>query len=94
MNDSKQLQFAYAITIHKSQGSEFPMVIIPIHTCNYMMLQRNLLYTAITRGRQKVVVVGTQKAIKIAVKNAKALEKTNRKTFTRLNEDCPGTYRR
>lgn len=77
-NKKKELQFAYAITVHKSQGSEFPMVIIPIHTCNYLMLQRNLLYTAITRGRQKVVVIGTRKAIRIAVRNAKPVKRYNR----------------
>lgn len=78
VNKKKELQLAYAITVHKSQGSEFPMVIIPIHTCNYMMLQRNLLYTAVTRGRQKVVIIGTPKAVKLAVRNAKPTKRYNR----------------
>jgi len=50
---------AYAMSIHKSQGSEFPALVIPVHTQHYMMLQRNLLYTGITRGKRLVVLVGT-----------------------------------
>ncbi len=61
---------AYAITIHKSQGCEFPAVIVPVHTQHYIMLQRNLLYTAITRGKRLVVLLGTKKAVAIAVRNA------------------------
>jgi len=64
-----QLVHAYAISVHKSQGSEYPVVIIPIVTQHYVMLQRNLLYTAITRGRKLVVLVGTMKAIARAVRN-------------------------
>ena len=60
---------AYATTIHKSQGSEYPAVVIPIHTQHYVLLQRNLLYTGITRGKELVVLVGTKKAMSIAVKN-------------------------
>lgn len=56
------------MTVHKSQGSEYPVVVIPIHTQHYALLQHNLLYTAITRGRKLVVLVGIQKAIDIAVK--------------------------
>lgn len=70
-NELDELVLAYAVTIHKSQGSEYPVVIIPVHTAHYVMLQRNLLYTAITRGRRLVVLVGTKKAIAIAVKNQK-----------------------
>jgi len=66
---------AYAMTIHKSQGSEFPAVVIPVHTQHYMMLQRNLLYTGITRGRQLVVLVGMAKAVAIAVKRADAVKR-------------------
>jgi len=62
-----ELTLAFATTIHKSQGSEYPAVIIPLHTQHYMMLQRNLLYTGITRGRRLVVVVGSRKALSIAV---------------------------
>lgn len=69
--DLDELVLAYAITVHKSQGSEYPAVIIPVHTAHYVMLQRNLLYTAVTRGKGLVVLVGTKKAIAIAVKNHK-----------------------
>ena len=61
---------AYATTIHKSQGSEYPAVVIPVLTQHYAMLQRNLLYTGVTRGKQLVVLVGQPKAVAIAVKNA------------------------
>lgn len=60
---------AYAVTIHKSQGSEYPAVIIPVLTQHYILLQRNLLYTAVTRGKKLVVLVGTKKALQIAVNN-------------------------
>ena len=76
-----ELILSYAVTIHKSQGSEYPCVIIPLHTQHYMLLQRNLLYTAVTRGRQLVVLVGTKKALHIAVKKT---ESTRR--FTSLKE--------
>ena len=64
-----ELVHAYAVSIHKSQGSEYPAVVIPLHTQHYILLQRNLLYTAITRGRRLVVLVGTKKALSIAVNN-------------------------
>ena len=62
-----ELALAYALTIHKSQGSEYPAVVIPLHTQHYMMLQRNLLYTAITRGKKLVVLVGSKKALSLAI---------------------------
>ncbi|MCX6997310.1 MAG: ATP-dependent RecD-like DNA helicase [Kiritimatiellaeota bacterium] len=61
---------AYAITIHKSQGSEYPCVVVVLHTAHFVLLQRNLLYTAITRGRKLVVLVGSIKAVAMAVKRA------------------------
>jgi len=64
-----ELALAYAITIHKSQGSEFPAVVIPLATQHYPLLQRNLVYTAVTRGRKLVVLVGQRKALAIAVRN-------------------------
>ncbi|THB69575.1 MAG: ATP-dependent RecD-like DNA helicase [Desulfovibrio sp.] len=64
-----ELEPAYAVTIHKSQGSEYPAVVVPIMTQHYIMLQRNLLYTAVTRGRKLVVLVGAKKALAIAVNN-------------------------
>jgi len=67
-----ELAPAYAITIHKSQGSEYPCVVVPIHTQHYVMLQRNLLYTAVTRGRRLVVLVGSKRALAIAVGRAES----------------------
>ncbi len=64
-----QLKLAYAISIHKSQGSEFPCVVIPIHPKNRFMLQRNLIYTGITRGKQYVVLVGTEDAVDYSIEN-------------------------
>jgi exodeoxyribonuclease V alpha subunit len=66
--DLDELALAYVLSIHKSQGSEFPCVVIPLHTQHYMMLQRNLLYTAITRGKKLVVLVGSKKALGMAVR--------------------------
>jgi len=67
-----ELVHAYAISIHKAQGSEFPAVVIPLLTTHYMMLQRNLLYTAVTRARRLVVLVGSPRAIAIAVRSTRA----------------------
>ena len=64
-----ELTLAYAISVHKSQGSEYPAVIIPIMTQHFALLQRNLLYTAMTRGKKLVILVGTKKALDIALKN-------------------------
>ena len=67
--ETDELSLAYAITVHKSQGSEYPAVIVPIMTQHFVLLQRNLLYTAITRGKKLVVIVGSKKAVNIALKN-------------------------
>ncbi len=64
-----QITLAYACTIHKSQGSEYPVVVIPLHTQHYVMLQRNLIYTAITRGRSAVILIGSKKAMQMAIEN-------------------------
>jgi exodeoxyribonuclease V alpha subunit len=64
-----EISLAYAITIHKSQGSEFPAVVIPLAMQQYMLLQRNLVYTGMTRGKKLVVLVGQRKALAMAVKN-------------------------
>jgi exodeoxyribonuclease V alpha subunit len=64
-----QITMAYAISVHKSQGSEYPAVILPILTQHYVMLQRNLLYTAMTRGKKLVILIGTPKALHIALNN-------------------------
>jgi len=68
----QELTPAYAITVHKSQGSEYPAVILPLMSIHYPMLQRNLLYTALTRGKRLVVLIGTQQAIRTAVENNRA----------------------
>jgi exodeoxyribonuclease V alpha subunit len=68
--DLDELQLSYACSIHKSQGSEYPAVVIPVHTQHFVMLQRNLLYTGITRGRKLVALVGTRKALRIAAMTA------------------------
>jgi exodeoxyribonuclease V alpha subunit len=64
-----QLVHAYALSIHKSQGSEYPAVVVPLTTQHFMLLQRNLLYTALTRGKRLVVLVGSRKALFLAVRN-------------------------
>jgi exodeoxyribonuclease V alpha subunit len=69
-SDLDELQLSYACTIHKSQGSEYPAVVIPVHTQHFVMLQRNLLYTGITRGRKLVALVGSRKALRIAARTA------------------------
>ena len=77
--DLDEIVLAYAISVHKSQGSEYPAVIIPILMQHYLLLQRNLIYTAVTRGRKLVVMVGTKKALAVGVKNDKT-----RKRYSRL----------
>ena len=72
---------AYAATIHKSQGSEYPAVVIPVQTQHYPMLQRNLLYTGVTRGKKLVVLVGQKKAVAIAVRNV-----SGRRRWSKLGE--------
>jgi exodeoxyribonuclease V alpha subunit len=73
--ETDELVHAFAVSVHKSQGSEYPTVVIPMLTQHYLMLQRNLFYTAITRAKQLVVLVGTRRAIAIAVKNNKVRER-------------------
>ena len=70
-----EIVLAYAVSVHKSQGSEYPVVVMPILTQHYMLLQRNLLYTGITRGKKLVVLVGTNKAVAIAIRNNKPQKK-------------------
>jgi exodeoxyribonuclease V alpha subunit len=77
--DLDELVLAYATSVHKSQGSEYPCVVLPLHTQHYALLQRNLLYTGVTRGRKLVVLVGSKKALGIAVRNGET-----QKRFTRL----------
>jgi exodeoxyribonuclease V alpha subunit len=84
-SEAADLVHAYAISVHRSQGSEYPAVVVPVVTQHYMMLQRNLLYTAITRARKLVVLVGSKKAIAIAVKNDKVSQR-----YTALSERVKG----
>lgn len=70
-NELDEISLAYAISIHKSQGSEYPAVVIPISTQHYVLLARNLIYTGVTRGKKLVVIIGQTKALAMAIRNAK-----------------------
>ena len=76
---------AYAATVHKSEGSEYPVVVIPVLTQHYVMLKRNLLYTGVTRGKRLVVLVGQKNAVAIAVRNA-----SGRRRWSKLDEWLAG----
>jgi exodeoxyribonuclease V alpha subunit len=84
---------AYATTIHKSQGSEYLAVVIPLTTQPYPMLQRNLVYTGVTRGKRLVVLVGQRKALAIAVKGARARRRWSKLREWLIGGDRPGTRR-
>jgi exodeoxyribonuclease V alpha subunit len=73
--EADELVHAFAISVHKSQGSEFPAVVVPMMTQHYLMLQRNLFYTAVTRAKQLVVLVGQRRAIGIAVRNNRVAQR-------------------
>ena len=77
MADLGELVLAYATTIHKAQGSEYPAVVIPLHTQHYLMLQRNLLYTGITRAKERVVIVGTRQALGLCIRNNQVMERNS-----------------
>jgi exodeoxyribonuclease V alpha subunit len=81
-----ELTLAYAISVHKSQGSEYPAVVIPLLTQHYIMLQRNLLYTALTRGKKLVVMVGTGKALNVALRNDRPRQRRSMLAW-RLNSE-------
>jgi exodeoxyribonuclease V alpha subunit len=68
-DEADQLSLAYAVTIHKSQGSEFPAVVLPLLTQHYAMLQKNLLYTGMTRAKKLLILIGSRKAVELAVSN-------------------------
>ena len=70
-SDLDEIVLAYAVSVHKSQGSEYPVVILPVVTQHYLLLQRNLIYTGITRAKKRVVLIGTKKALAIAIRNNK-----------------------
>jgi exodeoxyribonuclease V alpha subunit len=69
LTNLSELALAYCVTVHKAQGSEYPAVVLPLHTQHYLLLQRNLLYTAVTRARRLVVIVGSRRAMAIAIRN-------------------------
>ncbi len=85
-NEIDEMVPAYAISIHKSQGSEYPAVVVPILPQHYIMLQRNLLYTAITRAKKLVVLVGNRRAIAMAARNNKV-----QRRYTALGERLAST---
>ncbi len=74
-SDLSAVVLAYATTIHKAQGSEYPIVVLPFMMTHFVMLQRNLLYTAVTRAKKALVLIGEQKAISYAIRNQKQLER-------------------
>lgn len=86
-NELDEINLAYAITIHKSQGSEYPIVVIPIVTQHYTLLARNLLYTGVTRGKKLVVLIGQKKAIAMAIHNNKSVKRLTN-LAARLQELC------
>jgi exodeoxyribonuclease V alpha subunit len=73
--ETDELVHAFAISVHKSQGAEYPCIVMPVATQHYLMLQRNLLYTAVTRAKKLVILVGTRKALAIAIKNNKVAQR-------------------
>lgn len=79
--DLNEITLAWAKSIHKSQGSEYPVVILPFYTQNYVMLSRNLFYTGLTRAKNLALIVGSEKAIAIAVKQVKQQQR-----YTKLRE--------
>jgi exodeoxyribonuclease V alpha subunit len=90
--DLNELTLAWATSIHKSQGSEYPVVILPLYTQHYVMLSRNLFYTGLTRAKQLAIIVGSEKAIAIAVKQLKQQQRYTRLqqrliTATAINRD-------
>ena len=80
-SDLDEVVLAYAVSVHKSQGSEYPVVILPVVTQHYLLLQRNLIYTGITRAKRRVVLIGTKKALAMAIRNNKPQQR-----YTRLSE--------
>ncbi|MCG8471263.1 MAG: ATP-dependent RecD-like DNA helicase [Desulfobacterales bacterium] len=85
-DDLEELTLAYAISVHKSQGSEYPAVVVPVTTQHYPLLQRNLLYTAMTRGKELVILIGTRRAVEIAL--------TNNRPKLRLSHLCQRLQKR
>lgn len=89
LHELDEISLAYATTIHKSQGSEYPAVVIPLAMQHYMLLERNLIYTGVTRGRQLVVIIGQKKALNMAVRNQKSRERLT--NLQKRLADCCGS---
>jgi exodeoxyribonuclease V alpha subunit len=85
-SDLDEITLAYATSVHKSQGSEYPVVVIPLGMQHFMLLERNLLYTGVTRGKQLVVVIAQPKALAMAVKNQQSQRRITH-LAARLNEN-------
>jgi exodeoxyribonuclease V alpha subunit len=83
--DLNEVALAWSISIHKSQGSEYPVVILPIYMTHYVMLSRNLIYTGLTRAKKLAIVIGSNKAIGLAVKQVNQQQR-----YTRLKERLGG----
>ena len=90
VSELDELVLAYATTIHKSQGSEYPIVVMPILMTHYVMLQRNLIYTGITRAKKLLVMVGTKKALSYAIRNVTVTHR-NTMLWERLQKAQAGT---
>lgn len=86
-SDLDELVLAYSVSVHKYQGSECPCVVIPVHTTHFKLLHRNLLYTAVTRGKKLVILVGTKKAIALAIKNDEV-----KRRYTGLQQGLTGAF--
>ncbi|MBN2479689.1 MAG: ATP-dependent RecD-like DNA helicase [Parachlamydiales bacterium] len=89
-----EVNLAYAVSVHKYQGSECPCIIVPVHTSHFKLLYKNLLYTAITRGKKLVILLGTTKAIAIAVKNKEVLKRYTglKNAITKIDKPSQKTY--
>ena len=91
LGELDEVSLAYAATVHKSQGSEYPAVVMPLATQHYPMLERNLLYTGVTRGKSLVVLIGQEKALRIAIRTIRSLKRlTNLSARLRQAEKPPG----
>ena len=91
LGELDEVALAYTATVHKSQGSEYPAVVIPLATQHYPMLERNLLYTGVTRGKRLVVLIGQEKALRIATRTLRSRQRlTNLAARLRRADKAPG----
>jgi exodeoxyribonuclease V alpha subunit len=91
LGELDEVSLAYTATVHKSQGSEYPAVVIPLATQHYPMLERNLLYTGVTRGKRLVVLIGQEKALHIATRTLRSRQRlTNLAARLRRADQAPG----